>query len=262
MKIAANLSLLFHEAPLHQRMALARKSGFDGVEIQFPYALPAVQLKEALHHTQLPLLLFTLPDADLLEGGAGHAAVPCRQHAFDQALEQALHYAAMVRPRFLALLPGRLASDVSRQAAWRVLVENLQRAARECELLGIDLLVEAISEQEMPGSLIATPEQLCELLAAVNHPRLGLLLDLYPMARQGLHLPRVIQQLAAHIRHVQFADCPGRGAPGSGCVDFAAAKETLREVGYSGWLAAKYRPAGSTCASLYWLKSWQDEQWR
>jgi len=260
MKIAANLSLLFTEAPLHQRALLAKAAGFDGVEIQFPYSLPAVQLKEALEVADLPLVLLNLPAGDLLEGGAGLAAVPQRQSDFHQVLKQALHYAAMVRPSFLNVLAGRLLAGLSRETAEQTLTENLQLAARECALLGIRLLVEAISEQEMPGSLISTPEHLLDLLAAANHPNLAVLLDLYHMARQDLDLPKVITQLAPHIGHVQFADCPGRGAPGSGCVDFAAAKRALRENGYSGWLSAEYRPAGGdTGKSLHWLQSWRDE---
>jgi len=257
MKIAANLSWLFTEVPLHQRAGLAAAAGFDGVEIQFPYSVLAVQLKEALKASGLPLVLFNLPAGDLLEGGAGLAAVPSRCAMFGEALKEALHYAAMVRPRFLNVLAGRLLAGVSREAAWQTLIENLQLAARECELLGIRLLVEAVSPQEMPGSLIGTPEQLLELLAAVNQPNLKVLLDLYHMARQGLDLPKVITQLAPHIGHVQFADCPGRGAPGSGKVDFAAAKRALRENGYDDWLAAEYRPAGDTKTRLHWLTSWR-----
>ena len=41
MKIAANLSLLFGELPLLARIQAAAAAGFDGVEIQFPYELPA-----------------------------------------------------------------------------------------------------------------------------------------------------------------------------------------------------------------------------
>ena len=48
MKIAANLSMLFNERPLAERIMAARVAGFDGVEIQFPYELPAIQLKELL----------------------------------------------------------------------------------------------------------------------------------------------------------------------------------------------------------------------
>jgi len=37
IKLAVNLSMIFTEAPLIERFALARAQGFDHVEIQFPY---------------------------------------------------------------------------------------------------------------------------------------------------------------------------------------------------------------------------------
>lgn len=36
--IAADLSTLFREVPLLERFEAARRRGFDGVEIQFPYS--------------------------------------------------------------------------------------------------------------------------------------------------------------------------------------------------------------------------------
>ena len=48
VKIAANLSLLFTELPLIERILAARVAGFDGVEIQFPYEVPAIRLKDQL----------------------------------------------------------------------------------------------------------------------------------------------------------------------------------------------------------------------
>src|SRR5690606_13902273 len=97
MKIAANLSMLFTELPLADRVLAARTAGFDGVEIQFPYELPAIRLKELLERAGLPLVLINLPAGDLLQGGAGLAAVPARQDVFDVALRDALTYAAMAR---------------------------------------------------------------------------------------------------------------------------------------------------------------------
>src|SRR5690606_28871164 len=98
MKIAANLSMLFGELPLAERVMAAKVAGFDGVEIQFPYELPAIRLKELLERADLPLVLINLPAGDLMQGGAGLAAVPERQEEFDVALRDALTYAAMARP--------------------------------------------------------------------------------------------------------------------------------------------------------------------
>lgn len=73
MKIAANLSLLFTELPLTERILAARVAGFDGVEIQFPYEVPAMRLKEQLERAGMPLVLINLPAGDLLQGGPGLA---------------------------------------------------------------------------------------------------------------------------------------------------------------------------------------------
>ncbi len=255
MRIAANLSLLFTELPLLQRVAAAAEAGFDGVEIQFPYELPALDLSAALVAANLPLVLFNLPAGDLLEGGAGLAAVPTRQAEFNAALEQALAYAAVVRPACVNVLPGRLAEGVGREQALTTLVGNLRNSAEAFQPLGVRVLCEAINPLDMPGFLITTPEQLDQLLRAVDHPNCAAQFDLYHMARQGLDLPAGIALLSGRIGHVQFADCPGRGEPGSGQLDFSAALAALRRAGYGGWLGAEYCPRGATGDSLGWLEA-------
>lgn len=258
MKIAANLSLLFTELPLIERILAARVAGFDGVEIQFPYEVPAIRLKDQLERAGLPLVLINLPAGDLMQGGPGLAAVPERQDAFDAALQEALNYALMVRPACVNVLPGRLAEGVERELALETLERNLWKTADAFELLGIRVLCEAINPLDMPGFLVNTPEDLQRLLERVDHPNCQAQLDLYHMARQALDIAAGIRLLGVRIGHVQFADCPGRGAPGSGTLDFAALLEALRSVGYRGWLAAEYRPEGQdTAAGLGWLEAWR-----
>ncbi|TIH09330.1 hydroxypyruvate isomerase family protein [Pseudomonas leptonychotis] len=258
MKVAANLSLLFSELPLIERVVAAAAAGFDGVEIQFPYELPAIRLKEALDAAGMPLRLINLPAGDLMSGGAGLAAVPARQAEFDAALQQALSYAALVRPAKINVLAGRLAEGLSREQAMACLVDNLHKSAEAFQLLGIGVVVEAINPLDMPGFLINTPEQLDALLKAVSHPNLAVQYDFYHMARQGLDIQAGIALLAGRIGHVQFADYPGRGAPGTGELQFAALLDALRDSGYQGWLAAEYRPGDpGTQASLGWLSKWR-----
>src|SRR5690606_27411740 len=189
MKLCANLSLMFAELPLIERVRAARVAGFDGVEIQFPYEIPAIRLKEALQAAGLPLVLINLPAGDLMQGGPGLAAVPARQAAFDAALQEALTYAVMTRPQCINVLPGRLADGVERELALATLVANLRQAAEAFAVLGIRVLCEAINPLDMPGFLINTPQQLDDLLQAVHHPNCQAQFDLYHMARQALDIP-------------------------------------------------------------------------
>ena len=256
MKLAANVSMLFTELPLLERVMAARVAGFAGVEIQFPYEVPAVLLKERLAQADLPLVLINVPAADLLQGGVGLACVPDKTQDFTEALDEALAYAAMVRPQKVNVLPGRLAQGVSYDDAFACLVGNLKKAASEFSQLGIEVVCEAINPIDMPGFLINTPEQLASVIEAVAHPNLKAQVDLYHMARQGIDIESACQILAGKIGHVQFADFPGRGAPGTGGLDFLAAKKALIRAGYSDWLAAEYVPgAKGTEQSLEWLRN-------
>lgn len=259
--LAANLSLLFPELPLIERVAAARQAGFDGVEIQFPYDTSAEQLASALAAAELPLVLINLPAGDFVQGGPGLAAVPARQDDFDAALAQALRYAAEVRPQRVNVLPGRLADGVARASALACLVANLRRAADAFAELGIGVCCEAINRLDVEGFLVSGSAELAELVAKVDHPNCSAQLDLYHMARMGEALPASVAALAGCIGHVQFADLPGRGAPGSGEMDFSSALNALRQADYEGWLAAEYRPVAGDATSLQWLVQWRQQGW-
>ncbi len=254
MDIVANLSMLFTELPLLQRVRAAKAAGFSGVEIQFPYAVPALQLKEELERCALPLLLINLPAGDLMQGGNGLACDPQASPQFAEALDEALSYALMVRPRMVNVLAGRLAEGVSRGRALATLAANLREAAQAFDRLQIKVVCEAINPLDMPGFLINTPQHLHDLLTEVRHPNCFAQLDVYHMARQGISTEQALAVLGDRVAHVQFADCPGRGEPGTGRLDFIAMLQALQQAGYTGALAAEYRPSISTQSSLAWLQ--------
>ena len=258
MPICANLSLLFSELPLIERVRAAAEAGFAGVEIQFPYEVPAAALQAELQRSGLPLVLFNLPAGDLMQGGAGLAAVPGREVQFAAGLRQALEYAEVLRPQKVNVLAGRLAEGVEREQALALLAEHLRQTAEAFAGRGIAVLMEAINLHDMPGFLLNTPQHLLDMLARVGHSNLAAQLDFYHMARMGLDLADCVRQLQGHIGHVQFADAPGRGEPGSGELDFEPALAALRAQGYAGWLGAEYRPVGATSAGLGWLPAWRE----
>ncbi|HHX33682.1 MAG TPA: TIM barrel protein [Gammaproteobacteria bacterium] len=255
MEIVANLSMLFTELPLLQRVRAAAAAGFAGVEIQFPYDVPALQLKEELERCGMPLVLINLPAGDLMQGGDGLACHPKRSQQFVEALDEALSYALMVRPRMVNVLAGRLPEGVSRQRALATLAANLREAAQAFDRLHIKVLCEAINPIDMANFLINTPQDLHDVLAEVRHSNCYAQLDVYHMARQGFSAEQALAVLGANVAHVQFADCPGRGEPGTGTLDFGAMHQALEQAKYQGALAAEYHPSSSTVASLAWLNS-------
>jgi hydroxypyruvate isomerase len=253
LKFSANLSLLFTELPLAERFAAAKQAGFDAVEVQFPYELSAQDIAERLRESGAKLVLFNVPAGDLLEGGEGLAAVPERREAFYQAVEQARQYVRLLRPRAINILPGRCL-DLSRAEAYRhTLLENLRYAANAFAEEGVLAVFEAINTFDMPGFLIHRGQHMLDCLAALAHPNLAMQYDAYHMARMGENPAQFIAEHAGQIGHIQFADVPGRGQPGSGSLDFPGLFSAVRASGYDGYLGAEYRPQGGTQASLSWL---------
>ncbi|MCW2557552.1 MAG: hydroxypyruvate isomerase, partial [Mycobacterium sp.] len=59
---------------------------------------------------------------------------------------------------------------------------------------------------------------------------------------------------AAGIAHVQIADAPGRGEPGTGALDIEGYLTRIEAAGYRGWVGLEYKPTTpTTTESLAWL---------
>lgn len=254
LKLAANLSLLFTEVPLQQRFACAARAGFSAVEIQFPYELPVATIRHELAQHGLSLVLINVPAGDLMSGGNGLACVPGCEQAFAEACTQALAYAEALQVPRLNVLAGRLPTGVTREQAVATLVDNLKMACPRFAAMDKSLTLEAINTFDMPGFLLSSPQDMADIVEKVGAANLGWQYDLYHMARMGRDLEQDLLAFWPQIAHLQFADVPGRGEPGSGTLDFNALFSLIARLPYAGYCAAEYRPTGPTESALGWLK--------
>lgn len=238
-RLAANLSLLFADRPLPERFAAARRAGFDEVEIQFPYSHSIPELATACQAAGVRVVLINLPAGDLMQGGDGLACVPAQTDAFVDALQQGLAYATALDVQCVNVLAGRLPAGVSRQQALTTLTGRLQLACRTFAPHGITVTCEAINPLDMPRFLVNDCDDMEALRQAVGCDNFGLQFDIYHMARQQHDVTALLEKHAAHIVHIQFADCPGRGVPGTGSLDFKRIFMKIREIGYRGSVAAE-----------------------
>lgn len=253
-RFTANLSLLFTELPLLQRFAAAKLHGFTAVEIQFPYELTVDQLSAALAENDLRLVLFNVDAANLLQGGEGLAAVPEQRERFREAVAQTLIYAEILQPEVINVLPGRCLQQGRWDEYYATFLDNLRYAADRLATIGVTTVFEAVNSHDMPGFIVDSGEAMLWILAELNHPNLRLQYDIYHMSRMGENCRAFLQQHLDKIGHIQFADCPGRGQPGTGNLDFADLFGLLDRLDYPGWVGAEYRPQGMTGESLAWLR--------
>lgn len=252
-KFAANLSLLFTELPLLERFAAARFSGFDAVEIQFPYSLPASAIRQQLDQHDLQLALFNVDADDLLDGGEGLAAVPEKQPRFHAAVEQAISYANQLQPHAINVLPGSCLDPRRSDAYWQTLRNNLHHASQRFAEIGVKTVFEAINSIDMPGFIIDDHAKMLELWTQVGHSNLALQYDIYHMTQMQQDCRGFLTEHLDKIGHIQFADHPGRHEPGTGRIDFQALFDWLDHSAYPGFVGAEYRPTATTLESLSWF---------
>ena len=252
-RYAANLGWLFTERPFLERFAAARAAGFEGVEFAAPYEHPPEEIARRLVDEGLTLVLFNLPMGDRARGDAGLACRPERVAEFREGVALALEYAEALRPTRVNCLAGVARQGEDRAALKKVLRDNLAYADERFYAAAVPLVTEPLNDLDTPGFLLPRQDDAARIVEEFGADRVGLQCDLYHVARMGDDASSVLARHRGIIRHVQFADAPGRGEPGTGAVPLQAQIKRLRDEGYAGWIAAEYKPTRRTEDTLGWL---------
>jgi hydroxypyruvate isomerase len=252
-KFAANLSMLFTEVPFGQRFARAAQAGFTAVECQFPYELPAADIRSLLDANHLTMVLHNLPAGDWQAGDRGIACDPARIDEFRAGVAQAIAYATVLGVKKINCLAGKPPAAVSDAQARQTLVANLQFAAAELGQRGIALLVEPINTYDIPGFWLDSTAKAIELLDDVGAANAFVQYDVYHAQRTEGELAGTLQKNLSRIGHIQIADNPGRNEPGTGEINFDFLFGFIDRIGYSGHVGAEYKPAAGTEAGLGWM---------
>ncbi len=259
-RFSANISTLYRELPLLERIDCARHAGFTGIEIQFPYEIDATELKAALDDAGLPLVLCNFPAGDLMQDGEGYAAIPGREAEFEEALDSAAGYAQILRPRSMNLLSGRPREAQDTAECLRRFESHLVAAHARLQPLGVKLLTEAINPYDLPRFLLSRPTQVLDLIRRLPQIELLMQLDIYHATRVGEDPLYLLDRHIDRIGHIQFADHPGRGEPGSGDIDFDSLFARIDALPYAGFVGAEYFPTAQTRTSLDWLRRYAEPQ--
>ena len=252
LKLSANLSMLYPELPFLDRFARAARDGFKAVEVQFPYAWAAAEIRARLDDSGLALVLHNLPAGNWDAGERGIACHPGRQQEFRDGVAQGIAYAQALGTSQLNCLSGRAPPDVSDTELRRTFVANLRFAAGATQAAGLRLLIEPVNTRDVPGAWLCGSAQALDVLDEVGADNAFLQYDVYHMQRMEGELAATMARHLARIGHIQISDNPGRHEPGSGEIDFAFLFRHLQRIGYSGWIGCEYNPAGDTTLGLAW----------
>ncbi len=257
IRFSASVSLMFRELPILERFDAARAAGFDAVEIQVIEEAAPDAMAAAARAAGIPVLLLNVSLGDFRAGGPALSGVPSREAAFREAFDHALESATVLGARFLHLGPSRIPADQSREACLDVYRRNCRYAVERAGNHPVTLVIEPLNTVESPDILLSTLDEADRIIADVGD-RIGIQYDLYHATLNGVDLTETYRRHHARIRHVQFADAPGRHEPGSGAIDFPAVLRQLRADGYRGFAGAEYFPSRPTAETVGWLPQFRE----
>lgn len=254
-KLSANLTFLFTESAFLERFAAAAAAGFDTVEVGFPYEYEPQALSDVLGRHGLRLDLFNLPAGDFAAGERGTAVDPARRAEFQAGVETALGYAAALGTRKVNCLVGKRDSSVPWEDQYRTMIDNLTWAATRTGAAGVTLHVEQLCAAEAPAFFLDSIDLVERVVDEVASPHLRIQFDVYHVQRGHGDVVSVLRRLIDRVGHVQIADSPGRGEPGSGELNYDYILGELDRLGYTGVVGLEYRPTRPTRESLEWLEA-------
>jgi hydroxypyruvate isomerase len=247
LRFDANLGWLFTELPFEARFEAAATAGFLAVEYPAPYRYSAARLRLLLAGAGLHQVLINTPT------GTGLACRPDRVGEFRAGVELGLEYATTLQSDFLHVVGGVCPSDVSHDVALAQYVANVAWAAERAGGTGVRLVLEMQNQTDVPGFILDSVQRAVEVIDEVGAENVGLLLDVYHVWMQGLDPVAVATSVRPQVLHVQIADPPGRGEPGSGEISWPAVFGFLQSSGYQGWIGCEYRPVEGTVPGLQWM---------
>ncbi|WP_328796550.1 hydroxypyruvate isomerase family protein [Halosaccharopolyspora lacisalsi] len=262
-RYAVNASILFTELDLLERPAAAKAAGFEAVEFWWPFseAVPtdgAVdEFVRAVDEAGVALIGLNFFAGDMPAGDRGVLSHPERSREFVDNVDVAVGIGARLGCTAFNALYGNRLDGIDPATQDTVAAEHLVRAAKAASRIDGTVLIEPVSGT--PSYPLKTADDAAAVIERVRSEggvdNLRLLFDLYHVVANGDDPDAALDNHADLIGHVQIADSPGRNEPGTGEIDFRYYFDRLRELGYSGDIAAEYKAGGATTDSFGWAFS-------
>lgn len=255
IRLAANLKWMYTEVPFEQRFDAAAASGFTGVEFASPYELPAQRIRELLDAAGLEQVLINTPAGP--KGSAavmGAAYVPGARDEFRAGVSSALEYATILGTPVIHVMAGLRPADADPDLAIATYVANIGWAAEQARDAGIRIVLEAINKRDQPSYGLRSMETAAAVAEAVDPATVGILFDVYHAQVDRGNVIERFESLLPQVGHIQIADNPGRGEPGTGEIAYDRVLARIAASDYAGWIGCEYGPVAGTEEGLTWIE--------
>jgi len=254
LRFSANLSILFKEAPFLERFSRAAQAGFSAVEFWWPTGEDPEAVVAAVEGASVQVAAFNFDAGDMAAGDRGLVGDPERTASFRDHVPVALDLARRLDCTRMNALMGLRRDDWSHSEQLEIARETVAWTAERAKSVGVTVLIEAINTMENGPYLLSTTREAAAFVRSLDRSNVKLQYDVYHMQRMEGNLVATLREHIGEIGHVQVADSPDRGEPGTGEIRFDYFFQQLEALGYDGYVGLEYRPsAGDTIASLDWL---------
>lgn len=250
---SAHVSMLFTELPVLERPHAAREAGFSTVETWWPGEL-AGSWANRIEAEGLEVALLNMDCGDIVAGDRGFLNIPDRRDEELRKIDDAIALARRVASPRVNVLVGRSLTAVPERRQLAEVKSVLAVAAERAAAADVVLVLEPINRVDIPGYLLPDATAARRMIEAVGSPSVRLLYDAYHAAQAGIDPVREAPTFVDIIDHVQYADWPGRGSPGSGEIDLDRFVDALLDAGYRGAIGLEYDTRGDTLSSLAFLE--------
>jgi hydroxypyruvate isomerase len=253
-----NCSILFPDVPMLRRAAAARSAGFDTVEFWWPFAsaVPADAEVDAfvgsITDAGVQLAYLNLFAGDMAAGDRGLLSWPGRAAELRDSVDVAVGIGGKLGVKGFNALYGNRIDGIDPREQDDLAVENLAAAAAATERINAGLLLEPLSA--LPRYPLRTTADVLDVLARTDSARIAgvaMLADLYHLAVNGDDVDAAIAAHTGRFGHLQIADAPGRGAPGTGSLPLMRWVDAAIAAGYRGRVSLEYLP--TTPDPFAWL---------
>ena len=250
MSYTVNCSILLTELPLLQRPAAAKAAGFENVEFWWPFAASVPKDSEvdqfiaAVKNAGVQLTGLNFNAGDMPAGDRGLVSWKGRCSEFKENIGVVAAIGAATGCTAFNALYGNRQEEHTPEAQDELAVENLVAAANGVAAIGGTVLLEPVSgAARYPLKTAADALSVIAKTRATGVQNVKLLADFYHLAVNGDDVDAVINGHAHEFGHIQIADDPGRGAPGSGTLPLGDWIARSRELGYAGHIGLEYKSA-------------------
>ncbi len=262
LRYEVNCSILFTELPLLERPAAAKDAGFDAIELWWPWPDQPVPsdaevdaLVAAVQDAGVQLVGLNFFAGDLAGPDCGVLSIPDRVQEFRDNIDATIGIGERLGVGAFNALFGNRVDQARPEQQDELGRESLALAAKAADRIGATVLVESVSGPK-PYPLRSAKDAVTVVddVRATGASNVAFLLDLYHLAANGDDLEAAISRYADRTGHVQIADAPGRGEPGSGELDLDGHLARLAQQGYVGWVGLEYKPTTATTPESFgWL---------